>query len=154
MQQATVSAADVSRVIGFSSISLVSGEFDQHYKTLHELENCLLRVVAKALQDSPNSSTSADFEAQLGNWQSALGWEELKDLMSVRAEGFEDFFIGSWGTEALEANRAALSALFNYLLNIVSKFRRKRDVIDGIIRLHPREEGSEQPSLEDLDTTG
>lgn len=49
MQQ-TGAAADASRIIHFSSISRMSGEFDGHYKRLRQEEECLLKFVVSSLE--------------------------------------------------------------------------------------------------------
>lgn len=77
-----------------------------------------------------------------------------KGFLSVEVEGFEDFFIRQWGRrETLEANRGALLALFNYLLNIVSKFESQKDIVEEIRRLHSKE-GSGQSPKGDAGTAG
>lgn len=96
--QQTMNSADLPRVIRFSSINRMSNEFDTHYKLLRKEEGCLLMVVVKALEDYSNSTASQDFEALLqSNWEASLGWEEVKDLLSVKPEGLQDFFIREFG---------------------------------------------------------
>lgn len=60
--------------------------------------------------------------------------------MSAEADGFQDFFIEEWGKKAtLRDNREALMALYNKLLNIASKCKSDREIMNDLLRQHPDE---------------